>query len=281
MTNNDRLPVLTEDGVSLDWQDAQYDVDLMRRGHQAEIVVEHRIPKAHSLQEAIAAERAQFAAELRSPRSLYAREYQSSEFKQVIAWEPSDVRPDTTFLLAGVVAQDDVDLDAAELHPLIRPEPTSDELADDDLADQHLPPVRIPQGWWAAKAITRRLNPLLNSLVTFAVDEQLDPGQMEIAEQPGDAPHFRVNLARELYEAVRVPSERNLRVAALIGVFARLPKSSLAADGEHFEHPITKELMNRLEVRGIPDWLDADYDAACAATALEKFSTEFDEEGEQ
>lgn len=275
MTNNDRLPVLTEDGVSLDWNDAQYDVDLMRRGHQAEIVVEHRIPKAHSLQATITEGGAQFAAELRSPRSLYAREYQSSDFRQVIRWEPSDVRNDTTFLLAGVVAQDDIELDAAELHPLMRPETTSVTPNEDEL-----PPVRIPQGWLAAKAITRRLNPLLNSLITFVRDDQIDNGQMQIEEQSGDAPHFRVGLVPELYDAVRDPHNRNLRVAALIGVFARLPKSSLAADGEHFEHPITKELMNRLEALGIPDWLDSDYDAARAATALEKFSTQVNEEGE-
>lgn len=272
MTSNERLPVLTEDGISLDYQDAQYDVDLVRRGNKAELSVEHRIPKAHSLGEAIVAERAQFAAELRSPRSLYSREYLSTEPTQVVRWEPSDVRHDATYLLAGIVAIDDVDLDAAELHPLMRPEADAPGSGDDNL-----PPVRIPRAWWAAKAVTRRLNPLLNSLVTFVLDDKLEPGRMEITEQSDDAPHFRVGLASELYEAVRVSGDRNLRVAALIGVFARLPNSTMGKDGEHREHPITKELMTRLEERGISDWLDDDYDAAHAATAMESFSSQIED----
>lgn len=257
--NNERLPVLTEDSSSLDWNDAEYDINLKRAGRASVVKVEHRTKGAASLMDAIHRGRATYVTEVRSPRCLYSREVRSPDSAYEVAWEDSDVLDDRTFLLGGVVSLGDAQANVEELHEFFG---TDGRMA-----------ITLPEGRWAAKASICRLNPLLSGLLTFVKSFELPEGTMNVEEGASSgSPHFYVHVPPALFAAVHDPQNRALRIAALIGVFAHIPRSAMKLGGELDDHPITNELLEMLADKGVADWHEEeDFDPALAATVLEPF----------
>ena len=254
---SDRLPVLTEGGSSLDWVSARYEAKVDIKGSQAIIV--HHLDGAPQLDELLGSGQVQWVTEFRCPRTLHSREVRTSERTQRVAWSESDV-VGQTFLLSGLVAVSDLELDPTGLNPFGWTAGT---------------PVQIPAGWWLVRAEARRVEPLVASLVRFREDKNIKSGQMSVDEDTdGGNPCFVVRMASDLYENRR--EDRDIQIAGLVGACAQLPRSSMRRDssgqeGENCDHPLAQELRRRFEEAGIPDW-DADqFDPIQAATWLEAF----------
>lgn len=257
---NERLPVLTEDHTSLDWREAEYAINLKRVGQATALTVEHRTKGASSLTDAVYGGQAKYVTEIRSPRSLFSSETTDFESSYRLAWDSDDVVDDQTFIVGGVVSNDGANVRVDELHEFFSIGGRST--------------VTLPHGWWVAKALICRLNPLLSSLITFVKSSKLEEGTMSVAEAASSgSPKFYVHLPPLLFAAVHDPQNRPLRIAALIGVFARIPNGSMSPGGELASHPITKELLDKLDEAGVPNWIDdeSEFDPALAATALEPF----------
>ncbi len=254
---NLRLPVLHEDGASLDWDEARYSVEVTLRRQGA--LVEHRLIDAAGLQALINDGCAEWVTELRCPRTLFSRRMSSVSHRQEVTWNADEIAGDV-FLVPGLVTVRDSKLaNAFGLSGEIWP--SSDEMT-------------FPQGWWLAKGDIRSVKPLIVSLVRFVLSDELKSGEMSV-EEVSDATevYFRVKLASDLYELRR--HHRDIQIAGLIAAFGRLPSSSLSADGVHADSPIAQRLRAEFELRGIPDWEDEDdFDPACAATAWEPFDTD-------
>lgn len=252
---NSRLPVLLEDGSSLDWSEAHYSVEVTLRRQGASI--EHRLSDAAGLQALIDAGCAEWVTELRCPRTLLSRRISGSSQRQEVTWSADEIAGDV-FLLPGLVAAREAKL-AHALGLSGEIWPTTAE-------------VVFPQGWWLAKGDMRSVKPLIVSLVRFVSSADLKPGAMSV-EEVSDATevYFRVKLATDLYEHRR--HDRDIQIAGLIAAFGRLPRSSLRAGGEHADSQIAERLRSEFESRGIPDWDDEDdFDPALAATAWESFA---------
>lgn len=254
---NSRLPVLLEDGSALDWSEARYSVEVALRRRGA--TVEHRLADAAGLQALIDDGCAEWVTELRCPRTLLSRHTTGVPPRQAVTWSEDEVAGDV-YLVPGLVAVRDARLpDSIGLSADIWP--TADVIA-------------FPQGWWLAKGEVRSIKPLLVSLVRFACDADLGPGEMSVDEAyDGTTPYFRVSLASGLYD--RRLHDRDIQIAGLIAAFGRLPRSSLRADGQHAASQVAGRLRAEFASRGVADWDDEDnFDPARAATAWEPFRIE-------
>lgn len=256
---NDRHPVLAEADSSLDWRSAAYTVNVGRVGDHHGVKVSHELKDAPSLADAVRSGKAEYAVEVRCPRSLLSYQRTDSEPTWDVNWDADDVRDDSTFILAGVVSRGGLRVDRSELH--------------DFFSSGDTPFVELPLGWWAARAQVRRLNPLLKSLVEFSPNSSLSDGEMRVSEKTSnpDGPRFRIELHPDMLERAR--RERDIQIAGLIGVFGLLPKSSLALGNDNDDHTITRDLRQRLDDADPPilDWDEELYDPAAAATYFEPF----------
>ncbi len=254
---NLRLPVLLEDGASLDWGEARYSVEVTLQ-HQGALV-EHQLIDAAGLQALIDDGCAEWVTELRCPRTLFSRRISGVSNRQEVSWIADEIVGDV-FLIPGLVAVHDAKL-GSTLGLSGEIWPSSAEMT-------------FPQGWWLAKGDIRSVKPLIVSLVRFFRSDKLKSGEMSV-EEVSDATevYFRVNLAHDLYELRR--HHRDIQIAGLIAAFGQLPRSSLSADGVHADSLIAQRLRAEFESMGIPDWEDEDdFDPARAATAWEPFDTD-------
>ncbi len=255
---NSRLPVLLEDGSSLDWSEARYSVEVTLRRRGA--AVNHRLADAAGLQALIDGGCAEWATEVRCPRTLLSRHTTDVSPQQDVTWSEHEVAGDV-YLVPGLVAVRDARLpDSLGLSGDIWPAAAE---------------VVFPRGWWLAKGEVRSVKPLLVSLVRFALGPELGPGEMAVEEaSDGPDPYFQVKLASDLHDG-RL-HDRDIQIAGLIAAFGRLPRSSLRADGGgHAESQVAGRLRAEFESRSIPDWDDEEnFDPAHAATAWEPFRIE-------
>ncbi len=261
-----RLPVLLEDGSSLDWSEASYSVNVTLHGKSA--TVKHRLASADGLQSLIDAGVAEWVVELRCPRTLLSRQSSGKAPRQAVSWRDDEIAGDV-YLIPGLVAA------------------TEAVAASADGLDSGIWPgvqrVEFPAGTWLAKGEIRSVRPLLMSLVRFRRDAtgKLKPGQMYVEEDTdGTDPYFRIDLAPDLYD--RRLHERDVQIAGLIAAFGWLPRSSLVLDGDNGDSRVAGRLRAELEANGVPDWDDESFDPAWAATVLEPFrvrdETEADDE---
>ena len=238
----------------MDWIQARYSVEISARREPA--VIRHRLENGPELDRLISAGFAEWVTELRCPRTLVSRQVLTRESEQAMKLDANDIVGDA-FLIPGLVAIRDVELDSSGLNRFVWPD------------DQC---VRVPAGWWLARGDARTTKPLTASLVQFRRDPdgRLDPGQMSVEEDSdGGLPYFRVLLAQDLYER---RDDRDVQIAGLIGACARLPRSSMRYGGENVTNSVAQQLLARFEDAGIPNWMDDDdFDAARAATVLEAF----------
>ncbi len=244
------IPVLHEDGSSLDWKSAEYHVDVEANGAGA--VVTHELREAPELVELIQDGAAAYAVEARCPRTLFAQTWLSRQPRLEVAWNETDV-DGQIFLFPGVVALKETSLATAGLI----------ELWEEDQ-------IRVPSGAWLARGATFAARNLAASLIEFRKDESLEEGRMKVVEDTsGDDARFLVKIAPEIYERA-VQGDRDVQVAGLIAAFARLPDSPRFA--EDSDSQVARMLRNRLEDAEVPTWDDGDnWDAAWAATTIEHF----------
>ncbi len=99
---------------------------------------------------------------------------------------------------------------------------------------------------------------------------------MEIAG-PDDQYQFIVSVATDLFARC---SNRDVQIAALIGVMGKMPTVADAME-EGIEPPMYRSIREKLEDEEVSTWEDPDgYDAATAATVLEPFREEQEEDEE-
>ena len=258
-----RLPVLLEDASTLDWTQARYEVKVDVK--HARAFIGHRLDNAPELDRLLIDGAAEWVTELRCPRTLLSRLQHSREPEQVIDLDTAVVIGDA-YLVPGLVAVRDSELEASGLDPLVWPEDTS---------------VPVPAGWWLVRGDPQTTTPLTASLVRFRRDPdgRLGAGQMSVEEgSDGGKPFFRVTLARDLYDERR--TDRDVQIAGLIGACGMLPRSSLGADGDNSNHSVAAQLRARFEDAEIPDWTSDFFDPSRAATVLEAFDESVEEEDE-
>ena len=246
------FPVLREDGSRLDWHRAEYSVEAKIGAGFANIV--HSLTNAVPLKNAINRGEARWAVEFRCSRTLTSRTEFSSRTRQEIRWNANEVRG-KLFLIPGLVAKEQIEIETGELNEEVWP----------------MSVVTVPAGWWLARGDVRRTTSLVASLVKFKRGgPELPEGQMRVEEDTdGSQPCFVVALSESLYDNRRVC--RDVQIAGLIAACGRLPRSSLAKDGENEDHPLAQELRARLEAGGVSDWDTDEFDPAHAATTLEPF----------
>lgn len=256
------LPLLLEDGSSLDWPDSKYELTVRIAGNQATIT--HSLAGAPSLQHAIDQGAAKWAAEFRCPKTLMSRIELSSKPKHTIRWQRDELDGDS-WIVPGLLAVQELSLGFEDLGSIWKEEGN----------------LVAPRGWWLARGTKRKVHTLAQSLLRFVEGETLDKGRMEIKPERGSGQlRFVVHLAPDIWVDIR--SSRTLQVAALVGVCGHFPnifgKDPLPAEEEP---AIAREIRHRLEDADVPVWTDEAYDPALAATVIEPFYPALDHEKQE
>ena len=250
------LPVLHHDGSRLDWLTAQYKATVALKQQMSTVI--HELANGPEIEALLAEGSAAYATEVRCPRTMLSRIEHSTSQNQIIEFRDVE-RNDDLFLIPGIIARRNATLPAKGLHPLVH----GGRLG-----------VRIPAGWWLARGGEYRFTPLLVNLLRFVKDNdgRLAPGTMSVEEADlSGNPYFRVTLAADLYEHRR--EHRDVQIAALIAAFGQLPRSSMAKDQDNDDCPLAEALRSRFESADppLPDWDSDDFDPARAATSIENF----------
>lgn len=249
------VPVLSHDGTSLDWPGASYEVGVELSGMSG--TVRHVLSGSPGIESLVASGDAAYAVEVRCPRTMTNRLECSSQASHAVALG-TDGHPEDLYLVPGIVALKDTQMNAAGLSDLVR---------------NGRPAVHVPAGWWIARGGEYRFNPLLMSLLRFARDSagSLGPGMMSVSEAtaPG-SPYFRVTMGEALYAR---REERDVQMAALIAAFGAMPHSTMAEGSENADCLLAEALRQRLSESSVsvPDWDSEEFDPALAATSLEEF----------
>ena len=251
------LPVLREDGSSMDWEQAKYQTEVqIRRGGAT---VEHRLESAPELEELLGRGLVRFALEVRCPRSLFSRTFSGDCPTLEASWDPENAQG-PVYLMPGLVAVADVALSTAGLIEI---------WGEERLA--------VPQGAWLARGRMSRSENLAASLVVFRRSDELQDGprsRMSVREDNSEGePRFVVYLPSDLYR--RAHHDRSIQVAGLIAACGLLPRSAFFR--EDAESRVAQELRVRLREAGVATWdtdEDETWDPALAATVLEPFVVE-------
>ena len=206
--------------------------------------------------------RPEWAVELRSPATLYARIAGSCrERKFAFAWDTDGVTSGS-YVIPGMVTKKKIDLEARGLHlPMVAR-------------------VRIvvPPGRWLVRGNTRSAEQLGSSLIRLYPDESLADGQMTVSPYTGDGDlRFHVKMSPRMIETRG--RQRDVQIAALIAAFGRIPgvvgpPLDAASDegGEGAQYPVLERIRSVLEDANVADWTDlSEYDPARAATEVERF----------
>ncbi len=249
------IPLLAEDGSRLDWPNASYQPQIERRGAESKATVTHELKGADALADAVGSGRAFWYTEVRCPRLLYSQHFTSNNDRQIVEWRSDDIDWGQTYLLPGMASVGGV----LSAHG---------ELADGVWVPGEI--VEVPPGATLVRADVRRLKPLSQSLLVFRKDGTLGDGQMRVEEDTtADEPCFKVHIAEDIFTESRWNRDR--RIAALVGAFAAMsrPESRMQPGNELRTHPVTKELLLRLQEQGSPTWDEEGFDCVLAATLIE------------
>ena len=244
------VPLLDEIGERFDWPKAALRTSVAVGPGEAS--VQCRLHQAPALQAALGTGQATWVAELRAPKSLYSRLIQSSTPDFKVRWNEAEVTREL-YITAGIVAVDDFQLSAADLHQ-------------DTWEESEVP---IPAGSWLALGKRRARDSVSASLLTFRLDSSLGDGRMRVAESTIDGLRFTAWLAADLFE--RRVTSRDVQIAALIAACAQLPDR--AGESEEAAPAVVLAVKRLLEDAGVPTWEEIGWNPALAATALEPFRT--------
>jgi len=255
------VPILREDGTSLDWPDATYQARVVIGDGRG--TVEHRLEGAAQLDELVAGGKAKWVVELRSPATLYAGIAGSSRARRFqLEWDRDGVTS-SGYVIPGMVTTQPVDLEARGLHPVWGGSP-----------------IVVPPGRWLVRGNARSAEQLGSSLIRLFPDENLADGQMTVSPDTstGDL-RFHVKLSPRMYETRY--RDRDVQIAALIAAFGRIPgvigpppdgASDEGGEREATQYPVLERIRDVLEDADVADWTEpSEYDPAKAATAVERF----------
>lgn len=248
-----KYPILrTGDDATLDWPDATYRASVTFIGN--DVRVSQEIAGANHLDQRIQDGSARWVVELRSPSTLYA---EVCDLDGAVATIPLKTKElgDVVYAIPGVVCETAFEIEPEALSPVWAGAA-----------------VAVAPGAWLARGPIHSNRNRVQSLIAFDLNEALAPGTMQITDPYGDDDvRFTVLLAPDLYSQT---ADRAVRHAALVGVFARLPRVAArnpeAGTGAHRQ---LAAIRNRLAEHGVASWdAEADYDAARAATCFEPIS---------
>ena len=251
-------PLLTEEDSSRDdYATAFYDPVVSFS--DSVIRVTHRIRGDTPIVDLVAAGKARYVTEIRVPRVLFCALEESESANQTLALPCNGTVPVSwpAYILPGVVASDDCDISATYLNHHAWDKESS---------------VVAPKGRWLAKGEIRSVRSFVAALVTFERNSDLPDGAMHVYQrQEKDNPTFVVQVGDDPFS--RIDVSRDMWIAGLVGVCAKLPYSTFKEDGgEHWNHEIADYLRAKLEEANLSDWSDAEnWNPARAATVLEPF----------
>ena len=253
------VPILREDGTSLDWPDASYQARVVIGDGRGK--VEHRLEGATQLGELVAGGKAEWVVELRSPATLYAGIVGSGgERKFAFEWDTDGVTSGS-YVIPGMVTTQKVDLEAHGLHPVW---------------GQRM--IVVSPGRWLVRGNARSAEQLGSSLIRLFPDPNLADGQMTVSPYTGEGDlRFHVKMSPTMIETRG--RDHDVQIAALIAAFGRIPgvvgpplDAGSDEDGEAAQYPVLERIRNVLEDANVPDWTDlSEYDPARAATEVERF----------
>ena len=260
MTTNPTLvtPLLTEEASSRDdYEGAVYDPVVSFSG--SVVRVTHQIRGDTPILALVAAGKARYVTEIRVPRVLFCALNESESAHQTLALPCNGTVPASwpAYILPGVVASDDCEIPATCLN---RHAWDNEQF------------VVVPNGRWLAKGGIRSVMSYIAALVTFERKSDLPAGAMNVYQrQEEDNPTFVVQLGDDPFS--RIGWSRDVWIAGLVGVFAKLPHSTFREDGgAHWDHEIAHHLRAKLAEANLADWSDSEnWNPARAATVLEPF----------
>lgn len=236
----------------MDWVEAAYETEVEARTGQATVV--HRLSRAPVLEQLIEDGDVAWATEVRCPKTLMAKIQTSAEARQIVKWDLEDVDHEV-FVMPGLLAVRDFSMRLSGLSSVY----------------EGAGELRVSRGYWLAKGETWRASTLLESLLTFRVDEDLANGQMAVEPDHGGGHlRFLIRMASDVYANRH---DRAVRIAALIGACAHFPVAFRSREDEE-ELPMAQLLRDHLEGKqsSIALWDDrANYDPTRVATLLEPF----------
>ena len=261
MSINARLPLLREDGSSIDWMQAQYRTEINISGRAA--TATNTLVEAEALDALVRSGDAEWAFELRCPKTLLARVARSSDPEVRCEWQQTEVDGEL-FLTSGLIAVRDCQLNTDGLNGLWGSEP-----------------IAVPAGHWLARGLMLRTQSLASSLLEFHKKPGLKDGEMEVTPDitSGDL-RFRVWLSPNFFDKV-IQDNRDVQIAALIAAFGRIPFLD-TDDGDGYA--VLSHIRAALNEAGVPAWgieLNSDFDPARAATAIEAFQIVTDTEDDE
>ncbi len=248
------LPLMLEDGSSLDWPKGKYEAKVGVAQAQASIL--HDLSGVPSLERSVEKGFAKWAAEIRCPKTLLSRIELSREPKHTVKWRLGEI-DGVSWIIPGLLAVKEFELNSEDLSPLWKDET-----------------LRVPPGWWLIRGTKRKVKTLAQSLLKFRVNKKLGDGQMQIQPEEGSGQlQFVADLAPDIWPE---RTSRTLQIAALIGVCGHFP-TTFVKDQED-EPAVAREIRDRLEMANVPVWTEDGYDPALAATAIERFHRTLDSE---
>ncbi len=248
-------PQLMADGTSSDFPNIIYENSAVTSYNRALVSNELSGEGSEILLEMVKAEKAAWIIEVRSPAALYSETHISFQSETHIPWDSSETGDKfTVFIISQLVVLEDVDIPAEVLHQLWHTRPS----------------VRAPAGAVLAWGHVLNAEPLTASILSFRPDETLRDGVITVSE-PDEHIRFTVKTALDLYRGIA--TRRDIHLGALIAAMGKLNRE----DHDPSESRVLRSISQRLEEGGVHDWMSEDYDPALAATTLEPFLTESEE----
>lgn len=252
MSSAGAVPLLREDLASIDWLSATYQAEIKISGRVA--ISTNKLVGAPQLDALIAAGHVQWAIEVRCPKTLYARVAYSVSANVRSEWNPDDVDGEM-FLTSGLVAVRDCQLPTDGLNDLWGNDP-----------------IGVKAGRWLARGMILRTQSLASSLLEFHKNTGLSEGEMRVEPDTGSGDlRFKVYLAPGYFDQV-IQTNRDVQIAALIAAFGRIPH--IDSGDERGGYAVLTQIKAALQEAEVPIWgpeLNADFDPARAATAIERF----------
>ena len=224
------IPLLRADNASMDWREARYEAKIEISGQVA--TVANKLSRAQPLDDLIATGAAQWALELRCPKTLYAHVYYSDSKTFSCEWNSDEVDGEI-FLTPGLVS----------VAPCLLPTDGLNALWGDESID-------LEAGRWLARGAVLRTESLASSLLKFRPDSSLADGVMTVEHNTANGDlHFVVSVSQKHYDQV-VRTSRDVQIAALIAAFGQIPH----LDQGDEQYAILSQIKAVLSEANVPIW---------------------------